>query len=549
MTHTRVQLDADHHGVSFSVDREQRVIRGLALPYGVPVRTRDGWLRFHKGGARVPAQLSRNKLLRDHETRSAVGKLIEVDDTDAGLMVAYQVGRGPAGDEALTLAEDGVLDGLSITALFALGTDSTYHQDDGVHDVHAFDWPETSLTPMPAFDDARVTTVAASTDTIGGDMPEGTEDQTPNGGALVLTEAQFGALLDRVAPEPRADVAPRVEVTEPAPYRFDRRGTLQRGSHDFSTDLFAASKGDKAASDRTTEFVRVQFDIDRADVTTLNPSRNRPDMYVDQREYRYPVWAAINKGSLADITPFVFPKFNTSSGLVAAHTEGVEPTPGTFTATSQTVTPGAVSGKVEITREAWDQGGNPQMSGLIWRQMQRAWFEALEARAVAVLDAATPAALATFTAGGGTDKRTLVAEMTAGLAGLQFIRGGFSMDTMFAQIDLYKDLIAAKDSSARPIYPALGPQNTYGTVRDRFGAIEIAPGVTALPAWALAASGSVAASSYLFDSESVHGWASAPQRLEFQYRVAYVDLAIWGYAATAISDINGVREISYDPVV
>jgi hypothetical protein len=68
------------------------------------------------------------------------------------------------------------------------------------------------------------------------------------------------------------------------------------------------------------------------------------------------------------------------------------------------------------------------------------------------------------------------------------------------------------------------------------------------PSWALAASGAVAASSYIFDSESVHGWASAPQRLEFQYRVAYVDLAIWGYKATAISDITGVREITYDPV-
>ncbi|HYF73913.1 MAG TPA: hypothetical protein VD864_13880, partial [Nocardioides sp.] len=107
--------------------------------------------------------------------------------------------------------------------------------------------------------------------------------------------------------------------------------------------------------------------------------------------------------------------------------------------------------------------------------------------------------------------------------------------------------IAAKDDSGRPLFPALGPSNANGTVRDRFGAIEVAPGVVAFPAWALAATGTVAASSYLFDSDSVHGWATPPQRLQFEYRVAYVDLAIWGYAAAAISDINGVREISYDP--
>ncbi|MEK8107414.1 hypothetical protein NKG94_23855 [Micromonospora sp. M12] len=45
---------------------------------------------------------------------------------------------------------------------------------------------------------------------------------------------------------------------------------------------------------------------------------------------------------------------------------------------------------MEITREAWDQGGNPQLSGIIWRHMVRAWYESLEASAVAVLDAATP---------------------------------------------------------------------------------------------------------------------------------------------------------------
>jgi hypothetical protein len=43
----------------------------------------------------------------------------------------------------------------------------------------------------------------------------------------------------------------------------------------------------------------------------------------------------------------------------------------------------------------------------------------------------------------------------------------------------------------------------------------------------------------------VSGWASAPQRLDFQYRVPYVDLAIWGYKAAAITRIEGVREVIY----
>lgn len=352
--------------------------------------------------------------------------------------------------------------------------------------------------------------------------------------------------------DPTRSVALTASVTEPAPYRFDGRGNIMRGSHDFSSDLILGLKGkDQAAYDRALSVVRERFDVsnltfdtDRADTAGLNPTRQRPDMYVDQRSYRYPIWEAINKGTLTDVTPFVFPKFNTASGLVNAHTEGTEPTPGTFTVTTQTVTPTAVSGKAEITREVWDQGGNPQVSGLIWRQMEKGWYEALEARAVAVLDAATPTAIA-LTAGVKDD--ALDDELTAALVLLQFVRGGFSMDNLFTQVDLYKALSAAEDTTGRKLFPPLGPANASGSARARWSALDI-NGIAALPAWALAASGAVVASSYLFDSESVHGWASAPNRLDFEYQVKSVEIAIWGYGATAISDLAGVREITYDPV-
>ena len=511
------------------------------------------------------------------------------------MWVTYRVARGADGDQALSLAEDGVLDGLSVYADFAGGEVIPDPDNPGVWLVTRCGWPETSLTPHPAFDDARVASVAASL-TDGGPMqispappesapapagatltapapapdpaPAPTPTPTPTPTPAPDLAAAFAAFLQAgqgaggvahagqpfglppgpTVVDPTAAGMPTASamVTEPSPYRFSAAGNLMAGTHDFSSDLFAASHGDRAAEARATTFIGEQFDVDITDTAGLNPNRQRADMYVDQREYRYPVWNAIDKGSLADSTPFVFPKFSSSSGLVAAHVEGVEPTPGTFVATTQTVTPSATSGKVEITRETWDRGGNPQVSNLIFNQMKRAWFEALEAAAIAVLDAATPTAIA-ITAGGGTTGQTAAAELLAAWASLQYIRGGFSMDTAFAQIDLYKVLAGARDADGAYLFPMLGPSNRDGQSRVRFGAIDVG-GVTMFPAWALAATGSAVASSYLFDREVVHGWATAPQRLEFQYRVAYVDLAIWGYKATAISDITGVREITYDPV-
>jgi HK97 family phage prohead protease len=616
-------FDADVPVTDLTIDVPRRIIRGRALPYGETGLKFGRKFRFAPGSLRW-AEMSRVKLLRDHDRSQAIGVAIELTDAADGFDVAFRIARGDAGDQALALAEDGVLDGLSVGVDVEAAVPDPQHR--GGILVNAAILREVTLTAMPAFDSARVTSVAASrtegvtvadeeTTTTSTTVDE-TETTTPTGlslsqeqaalllsrpgaiqalagglanqqqrtepatppGALVLSADQVDALVQggqlgtllgvpqlTPAPQPEQEKREKVNpkrptaatfVKEEQPYRFDRDGNLMRGKEfDFSTDLIAGSRGDVKALERATTFMRAQFDqmmhggatfdVDRADVAGLNPNRQRPDMYVDQREFRYPIWNRIRKGTLADSTPFVFPKFNTATGLVAAHVEGVEPTPGTFTATTQTVTPTAVSGKVEITREAWDQGGNPQMSGLIWRQMQRAWFEALEASAVAVLDAATPTGITLTTAAGDS---VLDQELTAAFAALQFIRGGFSMDSMFTQVDLYKKLIAAKDSDGRRLYPALGATNALGTVSERFGAIDI-NGVIALPAWALAASGTVAASSYLFDSEVVHGWATAPERLQFEYRVAYVDVAIWGYKATAISDINGVREIIYDPTV
>ena len=195
---------------------------------------------------------------------------------------------------------------------------------------------------------------------------------------------------------------------------------------------------------------RPRFDIDTGNVANANPARNRPDMYVDQRKFTTPLYDAIHKGSLPDLTPFMFPKFNSASGLVADHVEGVEPTPGAFDMTSQTVTPSAMSGKVEITREVWDQGGNPQVSGLIWNKMVYAYYQALETKAVAILDAATPTAIP-LTAGAADDD--LVNELESAIAGLQFVAGGNTFNFGAAQQDLYKKLAAAVDSTGRKLLP------------------------------------------------------------------------------------------------
>lgn len=560
---------------AFSVDAERRTMTGVVVPWNKVSSIKGGRrFRFARGAVRCvdPKFVKFNE---DHVRSARLGRAVRAEDTDAGWVVTFRVAEGERGDRALALAADGSKTGLSVEVEFDTADMERDPENAGVTLVTLANCEGVAFVRDPSFEDSRLTSVALSADEGEGMDPV---EQTPaaqpgqtqtvtavySGGLTtghnpqvlhmsrddlraMLAEAQASTARPTVI-EPPAGSGPAV-VTEPQSYRFDRGGNLQVAKHDFGRDMIRALNpkfNDHAARQRVEEFVKAQFAVITTDVDELNPTVN-VNRYIDQREYRSPVWDRINKGAPPNgVQPFAWPKFSSASGLVGAHTEGTEPSSGSYVTTNQTVTPTATSGKAKISRETWDMGGTPGIGNLIWRQMTRGYKEALEAKAIAVLDAATPTGI-TLTTGGGTTGQTLAADLVAALAALQFVRGGFSMDSLFTQIDLYKAIVGAKDGNGAYLFPAFGPTNRDGTVSNRFGSVNI-NGVLAIPSWALAATGIVAASSYLFDSLSVDGWATAPTEIDmFSIEVANVYIGIWGYSAAAINDINGVRELIYDP--
>ena len=602
-----------------TVDTESRTITGLALPYGATTQRYGMTYRFQPGSLEYGGDVTRIKHLQDHTT--PVGSVVSLEDTPTGLTAKLSVLGGPEGsptliarDQLLHDAQHGLYDGLSVGVDFSLypeDGDVVFHEEDQVYDVVRASLREISTTPMPAFTDARVTKVAASL--TGGTMycqhcgkqhAQGIACATfaaqltaatppPAAPTQPVIPAQGGAPAAPPAPTPppssgdiaatfaafaqwlaahQSGAAPTngpvlvdpsgralFQVVEPPPYRFDRKGNLGRGSHDFSSDLVAGFKdGDQAARDRAETFATEAFTsgnvgrldppteafaITPANVTNLNYPANRPDLYVDQMDYLYPMYDGTFSGTLTEVTPFVVPKFGTSSGLVADHITGTEPTPGAFTATAQTITPSAVSGKVEVTREAFDQGGNPQMSGLIWRQMTRGWYEALEAFVQAQLTA-NAASITDIVVGVSTADSILDQSLTGAILPLQYIRGGNRYSKVYTQVDLYTAMGKAKDANGRRLYPSLGAQNAVGMADPRWAYIA-AHGMTWVPAWATAASSASATSSWMFDPDAVHLWASAPQRIDMQWRVAWVDIGLFGYKAFAITDFTRTRELVY----
>jgi HK97 family phage prohead protease len=581
----RIAFEIPEADAEFRVDRERRVVSGLLLPWSTIAR--NGWSRWRFAKDSLSwSQVSRVKLNREHNRREAVGVATRLQSTAKGLEGTFKIARGAEGDQVLSLAEDGVLDGFSIEAEFDHDSYelSRDNDDNVVRDVRKGRLVGVAITASPAFDDARVSRVAASREGSIMKCSKCGHEHAPNVACTAATEtpaagpdketaAAFTAAVEAFANhndhlaeaitklvevqqngggdgpdvvDPTKRKA-QFHVDEEPLYRFDG----SRGEHDFSSDVIAMSKKDHDAEKRVLQWISESFEpiakfVQTGDVSSLNPVRQRPDLYVDQLQFPTPLWDSINKGTLDDNTPFVLPKFASSSNLVNDHTQGTEPTTGTFTTTSQTITPSAVSGKVEVTREAWDQGGNPQLSVILWRQIVREYFEALEEASASMLNGLT---VAEVTLGADAVDEALASEVKTALAKLHFVRGGMRFRDFKLAEDLYTALADATDTTGRPIFPVLGAQNADGTMGTLFGSLNLA-GLPSMPAWALpntvAGTPNTPSKSYLYNREDVHGWASAPQRLDFEYRVAFVDVGVWGYKALACTRTDGVRRINYD---
>lgn len=526
-------------GTVFAVDVEKRTIRGLAVPFNVEGLKAGKRFVFTKGTVRYDDP-SRVKLWVGHDKSQAVGVAFELTETDQGLEAAFKVARGPEGDRALTMAEDGVWDGLSIGpsegAKYRVARDGAFHAVDiPIHEI--------SLTPAPVFGGARVTSVAF--DTEENQMTDTTTEPVVEAPAgldfSALTDALsqgiksgFADLTNPQSQRESVSATERVEVTEAIPYRFDGLA----GEHSLIEDMRAAQNGDSVAKQRFETFVEEAFAVTTTNAGALSPTQNRPELYVPNLAYSTPLWDSVSTGTITDRTPFTVPKFSSASGLVAAHTEGTEPTPGAFAATSQTVTPTALSGKIEINREVLDAGGSPQADGIIWGEMLNAWFEAREARIATTLAAVATTELNLASA----EDDVLVDALTAYFAGLQFVRGGNRFTGFVADGQLFPKLVAAKDTANRALLPVLGPTNAQGSVAGGFDRVQLGS-QTIRAAWALGSA--VTSKSYSFVPSSVWAWSSAPTRFTFEYQVKSVDMAIWGYAAGAVLRDSDVKPIDY----
>lgn len=599
---------------TFKADLDSRIIEGLALPYGQQA-SKYGGIRFEKGALQYD-EVGHVKVLREHDPNQLVGVATELRDTREGLLIRAKIAATTAGDEALLLAGDGILDGLSVGVWF---TDADVVDDPkfkGGVLVKRADLGEVSMVGIPAFRKARVSKVVASEIDNEGEpaMPEPTTEPTtapepapvvvpapaqpttPEPAAaqaaapeqtITLTQEQFNALLARpVQPSPAP--APPVEASapgvvnptvhpvpgrvqlgyEPVPYRFEggrivntHPDEVERGeAHSFGADVFAMLYGgDKYG--RSEAGKRVMGTLARyhnavtrnfaipttsTDIATLIPTAVLD--YTASPAFYMPLFELVNKGALPNgLQPFLPPSMSSSTDIaVATHTEGTEPTAKELITAGSAVTPSPMSAKVNITRVALDRVSG--VDAIVWDELTKQYYKTVEDRVatfLATLTAADNIAL------DGLSHISLADTFTSALIFLMKGRH-YNFVGLALEEALFKAFARARDNSGAGalLFPPARytPTNVSGSMAERYVSIDL-NGVTGFMSGALGT-----ANSYLFDPAYVHGHATAPTRLDFAGSgasniytpVDTVDVAIWGYTAFYNTQIDAVKEITFN---
>lgn len=599
----RVSFDADEAAETFQVDAERRTITGLAVPWGKVARSGFSKWRFAQDSLRW-SDASRVKLNLNHDFTQLIGRATRLQSGSKGLTATFKVARGTDGDRALALAEDKVLDGFSIEVDFNDEKGDGWQpdpSDESVRLVSQASLRGTALTGMPAFDDARVTRVAATRDGGKGTMPEETKPNGDGGGqgTVALEAGEFTQFMEGLAgkigeshqnltkeltasigesisagmkaalenihdpqrdgPEPVR--AARFTVQREAPvYTFDGRGaSLVRDA------WYAQREHDSEAQERIRKFhlqsaevqklaqsyvsqqaaqraAQAQFGTQFATVTTgtaseVIPPGYRPDLFVPQLAQGRPLYNMLSRGTIANATPFVVPTFGSITGGTGDHTEGSPPTEGTLALGSETVTPGAVSGKLPLTREIVDSS-NPAIDQIALSAMRESYAQQTEQKVYGALNG-TANITAEYDGAPASAEDHVIVDIRDLLARYPFTRFAAPNGAAINQ-KVTRDLATSLDSDGRPLLPSVGAQNASG-IGNAVTMGWFVDGLAFVPAWAMTDGLS---DDVVLILNSMDAWAWESPVLAFRFEEKQgpeiIELALFGYFATHVLRPAGV---------
>ena len=509
---------------SIECSEERREISGKIVPMGSGEigNTNLGGVVFEAGSIEIDDP-SKIKLLSQHDMKKPIGRMVTATVRPDGIYATFKLSRSSGGNDALVMAQEGLVSGLSIGAEIIASAPSR----DGHTIVTAAKLKEVSLVTEPAFKSAQVLEIAA-------------EEVLPAEQVQPESEPQVEETTKVEAPavEAAAEEAARPTV---AASHYVRERTAPITSAQYLEASIKSALGD----DEARRTVRAADDS-----TSTNTGLTLPqhlNSFITDTFSGRPAFDAVTRQSLIESgMSFTVPRLYTqatsadTAPAVADVNEGASVTDTGMTSAYDTVSVNKFAGLNRVSWELIDRS-SPAFMELLMAELRKAY------------EAATDKALiAAFTADG--TQATSVATTAAGLQSFISVEGakaykgtgGDFANKLVASTDQWAAITGYADTTGRALYSAQGAtQNASGTAVASSVRGNIL-GTDLIVDHNITTSGIIDESAFLVAPGSVYVWESPQTQLRLNIlTTGELEIALYGYLAIYVGKSGkGVRRFN-----
>ena len=528
-----------------AADEQGRMISGKIAPYGEVGYTSAGKVVFKYGSIKV-ADASRVKLLMAHDSSKVVGRMRTYEMDEQGMYASFSVSRSTAGSDAILLAQEQLMDGLSV------GVEVTASEPkDGYLLVTAANLREVSLVESAAFATAAVQSISAQAELVEVEASTSTkvsttvthiestttetETETETESEAAVTTAPENPSEDNAeeAATPVVEAARKIILPSALNSQTVRTPITSMGA--YTEHKIKAALG----NDESRLYVTAADDS-----FSTNPAFN-PTQYLSEfptnTRFGTPAIDACSQGVLPTSGMTInVPSLVTSAGggTGVAPSVTVEAEAGAVANTGMetaylTGTVSKYSGMNTLSVELLERS-DPNFYAELTQQLQNAYLTRLDTTVVAALVAAGQ-----YSSGCDADSDGVI-EFASDSARKIYEATGYFANNYIANGSQWQLLMGATDNTGRPIYSASQPMNAGGLVQP--GAIR--GNVLGLDLYVdknFAVTTTIDDSAVILAPEAFTVYRSATNYMSVNVvSNLQVQVAIYGYMATIAKMPNGI---------
>jgi len=441
---------------SFTIDAAatdgtpSRSISGLAVPWNVTTTDSLGTKVMFKPGS-LPEDGRPPRLLEGHDSGKVRGIVTERLNTDDGMMFVARLAETRDADDTMQLLLMGAYDSVSVGVV---PTKFSFDKS-GTMVVEAARWSELSIVAEPAFEQARISQVAAS-------APEEENDETPE----TPTESEE----DPVS-EPIEAAAPAVIPTQPIQFAQPAQPFKLPSASEYVAKFLA---GGAEFAEFNARIRAAAPDVVTTDTPGILPEPIVGPVYNNFRGLRPVIDAIGTKAMPQGGKVFRRPSVTTHTTIGASNGENVALDSGTFVVSDNQVTKGVYGGYVQLSEEDMDWT-EPAVLALLLDDMARIYANATDNVAADNLITGI-SNTNNFTSANIADPTEWVTWMYTAASDILSASNGWLPTHLFVAPNRWASLGQLEDGQGRPLFPQVGPMNAYGN---------LAPGATAGVAFGL----------------------------------------------------------------